>query len=114
MISIQVKPAPPFAFTAGPDRSICNGQTLTLTASNGFINYHWYPDYKSTSINNAKNSVCPNVNTSYIVTAEKWVGCVMSNTVSITVKPIPIVRLGPDTSFCKGESHYSSGSRRLQ
>jgi gliding motility-associated-like protein len=44
------------------------------------------------------------VDTSYIVTAERWAGCVVKDTVAVTVKPISIFNLGRDTSLCNEDS----------
>lgn len=102
--TVVVNPAPAFPFAAGADHTICNGESVSLAATAGFMNYQWYPNYKSSSINTGNNIVSPNVDTFYVVTAEKWPGCVVQDTVSITVKPIPIINLGPDTSFCDNNS----------
>jgi gliding motility-associated-like protein len=102
--TVKVKAAPAFAFTAGIDQSICNGEKLALSATAEFTNYQWYPNYNISSSNTANTVVNPNTDTTYIVIAEKWPGCIVRDTISITVKSIPLINLGNDTSFCAHDS----------
>lgn len=96
--------APPVPFTAGPDQSICQYDTTTLTATAGFNSYSWGPDYRISSLNTAAVKVSPLVDTQYTVKAELTPGCFAYDTVRITVNGVMPFTLGRDTSICKGDS----------
>ena len=94
--SIQVSvPATPMLSVVGFS-PICPGQTADLTASGGFIAYHWSNGQSSASISVSQ------VNT-YMVTATDNEGCTVS--VSFTVEPAP--QLSPtingNTMICPGD-----------
>ena len=92
-----------FPFSAGPDTSKCNGDSILLNATAGFINYQWLPAYNIQAAGSSAH-VFPMVDTSYNVSAEKWPGCVVKDTVRVVVKTSPAINLGNDTSFCQGRS----------
>ena len=95
--------APPV--DAGPDQTICDGETVTLTATN--------PNNVNISWNNGVtdgNAFAPPVGTNnYTVTAEE-AGCTSTDLVVITVNPIPNVNAGNDVFICDGESVTLSAS----
>lgn len=101
--TVLVKPANYF-FSAGSDTSKCNGDTVMLTATGGFINYKWSPYYNITDTTADKAAVYPDTDEDYIVSAEKFPGCFVSDTIHISVLKSPAIRLGNDTSLCTGES----------
>lgn len=101
--TIHVNPAV-YTFSAGADQLICNGDKINLTATAGFINYTWHSDYNITSRHTANTLVHPNTDTSYIVTAERWAGCLFTDTVSVRVKQVPLINLGSDIGFCTNDS----------
>ncbi len=88
----------------GPDRIKCNADTVRLSAPGGFISYTWGPDYKINSLVSQNVVVQPDVDTVYYVRAEKTPGCFAYDTVSVKVNNSPPVNLGPDISFCTGDS----------
>jgi gliding motility-associated-like protein len=76
----------------GADTSLCQGQPLTLSAGNTWDTYVW-------SNQSAASSVQPNS------TGIWWVQvtagpCTFSDSASITIHPLPVVNLGPDTTLC--------------
>jgi len=76
---------------------ICDGQTLTLTASGGGA-YSWSTGAVSTSI-----SVSPTANpTTYSVIVTDANGCVDSTSTSITVNPLPIITITGNDTICNG------------
>ncbi len=82
----------------------CNQDTIKLTATQGFINYQWQPQYNLTTITSQSVHVFPLRDTSYTATAEKWPGCFVNDTIKIKVFTSAPIALGSDTSLCTGQS----------
>lgn len=101
--TIEVSDHPPIPITIGPDRFKCNGDTLNLRASAGFINYTWSSDYNISSLSGQEVVINPLVDTVYMVSAEKMPGCFAYDTVRIRVGLTPNIELGNDTSICSGD-----------
>ncbi|MDI1355713.1 MAG: T9SS type A sorting domain-containing protein [bacterium] len=79
--------------------SICAGQTAVLTA-NGATNYSW-----SNATNGAILTVSPAITTTYMVTGTTVCSGVISNTVTVSVKPNPtITALADPTLICTGHA----------
>jgi len=74
--------------SAGPDRTICLGSTISLTVS-GASNYLWNPGGATSS----SILVTPNLNTTYIVIGTNGSGCQSSDTILVTVNPVPVVNM---------------------
>ncbi|MEP7256188.1 MAG: gliding motility-associated C-terminal domain-containing protein [Ferruginibacter sp.] len=102
--SIIVTPHAPIAISVGSDRQKCNNDTLQITASSGFLNYSWSPNYNINSLTSQSVIVNPSVDTSYFVAAEKTTGCFAFDTVNIKVNHSATINLGNDTSICTGQS----------
>jgi len=102
--TVHVTPAPPVPISLGPDLQKCNGDSLTLQAPAGFLNYSWGPGYNISG--NAGNAVTvyPGKDTSYFVKAEKTPGCFGFDTIKIIVYTSPVINIGNDTAFCTGGS----------
>ncbi|MCF8297277.1 MAG: hypothetical protein K9J13_07025, partial [Saprospiraceae bacterium] len=81
---------------ASNDTIICGGNPVTLNVSGG-TSYIWSNSATTSSI-----TVNPLVTTMYVVTATMG-GCSDADTVIVTVS-YPNVDLGPDVSFCEGNS----------
>ena len=101
--TIHIAPAV-FPFSVGVDTILCNHDTLHLTATAGFINYHWYYNYNINTTVGQMVKVYPGVDTFYFATADKWPGCSVRDTIHINVRSSPLIFLGPDTSLCTGQS----------
>ena len=104
--TVNIKVASINPLYVGPDRNKCNNDTLHLDAPSGFLNYKWSPDY---NIGPGPDTLAdiivnPQVNTSYVLVAEKTPGCFVTDTIRVTVKVSPPIYLGNDTSFCAGQS----------
>jgi hypothetical protein len=85
--------------TNSGDTSICEGQSLTLTASSG-AEYLW-------SNGSTSSSLVVNTEGSYSVEVTDAGGCSgTSDTIDVVVTPYPyaIVSIGGSTSFCSSES----------
>lgn len=91
-------PTPP-SISAGTDTSLCEGQTLTLTATN--------PDNAAISwSNNVQDGVVftpPLGTTIYTATASKD-GCETTDDIIVKVFATPTVDAGNDLTVCEGES----------
>ncbi|REJ84858.1 MAG: PKD domain-containing protein [Bacteroidetes bacterium] len=83
---------------AGPDRTICNGSTISISAT-GATSYNWNP----TGMTGSSILVSPSSNTTYIVTGINSNGCQNSDTVNVMVNPSPSISLTP-VFICQGFS----------
>ncbi len=88
---------------AGPDQSICAGQSVILTASGGGT-YQW-----STNADTASITLIPNQTQTYTVTVTQN-ACTATDQVVVTVRPLPMVNAGLDQSICIGESALLTAS----
>ncbi|MBL0135724.1 MAG: hypothetical protein IPP79_17980 [Chitinophagaceae bacterium] len=102
--TVIVTQSPDLPFDLGPDRSICIGDTITITAPAGFNNYNWSPNYKLNNRYSPTVSVSPIVDTTYMVIAEKSPGCLVVDSIRITVKTPSPLYIGKDTSFCQNDT----------
>jgi len=99
----------------GPDRIKCNNDTLHLNAPSGFLNYQWSNSYNINTTTAASVVVRPDIDTAYFLKAEQLPGCFAYDTVRIKVNHSPMIALGSDRSFCKGDSAFiDAGSGFVQ
>jgi len=91
--SIKLFPSP--KTNAGPDKEICIGESVSITATGG-LTYQWN-NSKLTDVITEK----PIVSTNFIVTAFNQY-CSSSDTMKVIVNPLPLANAGKDTSVCKG------------
>ncbi|NNK88853.1 MAG: hypothetical protein HKO90_11260, partial [Flavobacteriaceae bacterium] len=94
-VIVFVNPIP--SANAGPDVSILNGESTTLTATGG-ATYLWNTGETTQSI-----TVSPNQTTTYSVQVELD-GCQNSDEVTVTVNEQVTANAGPDVTICEGES----------
>lgn len=92
-----------FPFSIGNDTIRCNNDTIVLNATPGFNNYQWHSNYNISSTTGQSVRVYPQVDTFYYAYAEKWPGCVVTDTINIKVRNSPAIFLGADTSLCTGQ-----------
>ncbi|MGP8215653.1 MAG: choice-of-anchor L domain-containing protein [Bacteroidia bacterium] len=84
--------------------NICNGNITNISASGG-VTYVWSPSSGLSSTSGANVSGTTSVNTTYTVIGTDTAGCIDSNTVSITVNPLPNVSASASSSsICSGNS----------
>ncbi len=86
------KPVP----SVTPDTTICQAQSLALTASGG-TSYQW-----TSGPNTATYNVNPNADTKYIVKVTDSYNCSAYDTVQVTTIPGPPLYTSGDTSICFG------------
>ncbi|MDQ3190420.1 MAG: choice-of-anchor J domain-containing protein [Bacteroidota bacterium] len=93
-VSINVTFATPIIANAGLDITICEEDTVPLTATGG-VDYLWSTNQTSASI-----LVYPSVNTTYNVEVTGANGCKDVDSVTVYVEPKPVVNLGNDSISC--------------
>lgn len=92
-VNVLINPLP--VVDAGPNQTICDGESVTLNGS-GANSYVWD--------NGVTNGVAftPSVGTSqYIVTGTDVNGCVNTDVVQVLVNPLPVIDAGPDVEICE-------------
>jgi PKD repeat protein len=96
---------------AGSASSICPGQSASIgaTAVSGST-YSWVSNPAGFTSTSANPSVSPSVTTVYTVTETNSNGCVNSNSVTVTVNPIPSAVTGPAKTICSGNSFTIGGT----
>jgi len=88
---------------AGVDEFICIGDDVQLGATGG-IGYLWTPDVGLSAANVADPTASPTMTTQYIVTVTDSRNCSETDTVIVTVNPLPVLQTSPDTTICQGAS----------
>jgi len=99
-IDIEVTGAPVLEITSSNNSlTLCDGETMDLTASSGYQDYQWSPSGQGSTITVSQGG-------EYSVTATDGNGCVGTSTVSyVTVQPIPepVATADGPTEFCEGD-----------
>ncbi|MEI8204759.1 MAG: gliding motility-associated C-terminal domain-containing protein [Bacteroidota bacterium] len=97
---------------AGPDQTICSGDTVALHASAGSL-FAWNP---SATLNNSTiqspHSLPLNTTTTYTVVITDTNGCSASDNVIIHVKPLPVIQATGST-ICEGDTGTVSVTSNL-
>ncbi len=92
---------------ASNDTAICRGASVALTAGATDISlpltYSWIPATGLSCTTCSNPTATPTVTTSYVVTVRDAGGCLQSDTVNITVYPVPTAIVGI-TSVCQGQT----------
>jgi gliding motility-associated-like protein len=92
----------PLPLFIGNDTTICNNDSLVLTANPGFTSYSWGPSYYINILTGNRVVVSPAKDTAYSVTAVQPNGCIVQDTIQVSLHSVPPVFLGNDTSICSG------------
>ena len=87
-----IKPAP--VVNLGADREVCDGDSIQLDAGSGFKSYIW-----NTSDNTSQ--IWVGTSGTYSVNVADNFGCRNSDSLVLTVNPLPLPNLGSDTSTCQ-------------
>lgn len=95
-VTINVDQAP--NVDAGPDKSICIGQTTSLQASGNAPSYSW----NNGIINNIP--FAPQASNTYIVSYTSPNGCTDSDTMNLTVNPLPTITAGTNFTTCSNQT----------
>lgn len=87
---------PPSLLTVSPDVSICKGDSAKLTVSGGGSGvYQWAPTLGLTDPNASTIWVKPTATTQYIVSSRQQTGCILTDTVVVTVIQNPKFNFQP-------------------
>ncbi|MBQ20608.1 MAG: hypothetical protein CMD31_07615, partial [Flavobacteriales bacterium] len=100
-VTITLNPLP--TITASNDTTICDGACVQLNATGG-TSYSWSPTTGLSNPNIANPTACPTVTTTYVVTGTDANNCTNTDTVVVTVSPLPTANAGNDTTICIGDS----------
>lgn len=103
--SVTVEMIPDVAVSASAEE-ICYGQTSVLAATGNAVSYQWNITPTNTS---ASIEVSPETDTRYILTGYSEHACAASDTVDITVHPLPDDQITTSAeTICYGESTHIS------
>jgi hypothetical protein len=100
-VLVTVLPSP--AADAGPDAAICAGEAARLKASEGAA-WEWSPADGLSCASCRDPLATPATTTTYHVAITSTGGCSSLDSVTITVRPRPLVSAGPDVEICAGSS----------
>lgn len=100
-IHIMVNALP--AVEAGADTSICPGDSVQLQAD-GAIAYAWSPSYSLNDSTLSGPTASPTVTTMYYVAGIDAFGCKNSDSILISLLPVPAADAGIDSAVCIGDS----------
>ena len=98
-IKVEILALP--SISLGEDRAICEGESLTLTATGG-TNYQWIAAAGLTDLTAITQTVAPTTPTTYQVTGMNENGCVNTDEITIGVSSNPIADAGLDQTICSG------------
>jgi hypothetical protein len=98
--TIPVNALPSVTITPSGPTTICNGQSVTLLATPGFVSYSWNTGETTPNITVTQSGT-------YVVTVVDQNGCSNnSNSITVTVQnvPAPQIQASGPTTFCQGGS----------
>ena len=78
--------------------------TITFNNPEGIASYSWSPATGLTSTTIANPVATPTVNTTYTVVVTDNSGCSSTDSVAITVSPLPVAPTASNTSVCSGNA----------
>ncbi|RMG91646.1 MAG: PKD domain-containing protein, partial [Chloroflexi bacterium] len=100
-LTVTVNPNPIGILT--PDSTICEGETVQLDAPGG-VSYVWLPSAGLSCTNCPDPVAQPQVTTTYTAQVTNVYNCVTTDSITITVNPVPDITISPDITICAGES----------
>src|SRR6185312_10224986 len=103
-VVVTVNPLP--AATAGSNTAICTGLSTTIGAASVVGHtYSWSPTTNLSSSTVSNPTANPTSSTTYTLTESiTATGCNKSNSVTVTVNPLPAASAGSNTAICTGLS----------
>ena len=109
-VTVIVNPLP--NANAGNDIGLCIGDSIQLNASGGDT-YLWSPNDSISNINIPDPIVFPIDTSTYTVTVTDSNSCVNSDSIIVTVHPLPNVSAGADDTICMGDTIQLIGTGAL-
>jgi len=106
-VTVTVNPLP--TANAGPDQSICIGETTQMAGSGG-TSYQWVPPIALADPTNPTTDANPIITRTYTLIVQDNIGCEATDDMTLTVNPLPQASAGPDHEICVGESVVLQGS----
>ncbi|MDQ3110471.1 MAG: gliding motility-associated C-terminal domain-containing protein [Bacteroidota bacterium] len=101
---------PPVA-NAGPDTSVCVGDSIAIGAQIVSGNtYSWSPSTGLSSSTAAQPNASPATTTTYTLTVTNAAGCTSTDAITVTVNPSPTANAGPNGTICNGDSVSIGGT----
>ena len=88
---------------AGPNSGVCIGQSIQLNATGG-VNYLWTPSTALSSTIISNPFANPTTSIVYSVLVTDGNGCRNSDSVLVTVNPLPVITITPNSAVCIGGS----------
>ncbi|MGE0636438.1 MAG: PKD domain-containing protein [Bacteroidia bacterium] len=100
-VVVTVQPLP--IADAGGDVQICDGNSAQLLATGG-VTYLWNPSTGLSDTTIANPIATPAGTTTYVVIVSDQIGCSSSDTVTVTINPLPPADAGQDVAICAGDT----------
>lgn len=97
---------------AGPGEAICFGDSVQLQGS-GSIQFGWSPGGSLSNPFISAPVAFPDSSTTYFLTVTDAFGCQGTDSVLISVLPLPTVSAGDDATICEGEGFQLEASGAL-
>lgn len=102
-VLVTVNPAP--VADGGTDKSICIGSTAQIgTPAIAGNTYSWTSNPAGFISADAEAVVNPSVTTTYYLNVVSLQGCTKTDSIIVTVHPIPVADAGTNTAICEGSS----------
>jgi hypothetical protein len=89
---------------AGTAQAICLGGSIRLEGWSDATTWHWSPAESLSCTDCQSPTASPRSTTVYTLSVTNASGCTSSDTVSVTVLPIPSIDAGADVTICTGDS----------
>lgn len=103
--SVSLTVSAPMALIQADTQIICWGDTIQLTVGqNNNYGVSWTPANLMTMPTQATTAFVPPADTNVVLTITNSLGCVDSDTLAVTVHPLPILTTTADTAICFGDS----------
>lgn len=99
---ISVTLTPPPAYSLGNDTATC-GNAVVLDAGSGYTSYNW-------TTGATTQNITVNSNTTVGVTVVDANGCVLNDSIIVSLSPSPSVNLGADVTQCGGTVLLDAGN----
>ncbi|HEX8515271.1 MAG TPA: GEVED domain-containing protein [Bacteroidia bacterium] len=82
----------------GADAAFCEGDSIMLDAANTGFSFLWNDSSTGQTI------TVGDAGSYYVTVTNPMTSCYASDTIMVTVNPLPLIGFGSDTSFCTGDS----------